>query len=75
MTQTATAYATWHTNPNDDAAMARSHAPLTVEVSVRRFGYEGLAHVPKDRRYYPSILDALAAPAEHKLLFRLEKRG
>ncbi|HEY0122419.1 MAG TPA: methyltransferase domain-containing protein [Rhizobium sp.] len=43
-------------------------------VSVKRFGYDGFVSGSKDRKYYPSILDALAYPAEYKLLFRLEKR-
>lgn len=42
-------------------------------VSVRRFGYDGFVRVPRDPGYYPSTLDALAYPAEHKLLFRLDK--
>lgn len=41
--------------------------------SVKRFGYDGFVPATKDRSYYPSIIDALAYPAEHKLLFRLEK--
>ena len=44
------------------------------DVSVRRFGYDGFVRATKDRKYYPSILDALSYPAEYKLLFRLEKR-
>ncbi|KAA0700381.1 methyltransferase domain-containing protein [Neorhizobium sp. P12A] len=44
------------------------------DVSVKRFGYDGFVTASKDRKYYPSILDALAYPAEYKLLFRLEKR-
>lgn len=45
------------------------------EVSVKRFGFNGFVQASKDRKYYPSILDALAYPAEYKLLFRLEKRA
>jgi SAM-dependent methyltransferase len=44
------------------------------DVSVKRFGYDGFVTASKDRKYYPSILDALSYPAEYKLLFRLEKR-
>ena len=43
------------------------------KISVKRFGYDGFVPAPKDRAYYPRLLDALAYPAEHKLLFRLEK--
>jgi SAM-dependent methyltransferase len=49
-------------------------AAAGFQVSVRRFGYDGFVAGTKDRKYYPSILDALAYPAEYKLLFRLEKR-
>jgi SAM-dependent methyltransferase len=45
------------------------------EVSVKRFGFDGFVQASKDRKYYPSILDALSYPAEYKLLFRLEKRA
>lgn len=44
-------------------------------VSVKRFGYDGFIPANKDRAYYPSIIDAITYPAEHKLLFRLEKRA
>lgn len=43
-------------------------------VSVKRFGFDGFVSGTKDRRYYPTILDAIAYPQDHKLLFRLEKR-
>ncbi|OCI95644.1 methyltransferase [Rhizobium sp. AC27/96] len=49
-------------------------AAAGFDVSVRRFGYDGFVRATKDRKYYPSILDALSYPAEYKLLFRLEKR-
>lgn len=44
------------------------------DVSVKRFGFDGFVPATKDRQYYPSIVDALAYPAEDKLLFRLVKR-
>jgi SAM-dependent methyltransferase len=44
------------------------------DVSVKRFGFDGFIPASKDRSYYPSILDAIAYPSEHKLMFRLEKR-
>ncbi len=49
-------------------------AAAGFDVSVKRFGYDGFVRATKDRKYYPSILDALSYPAEYKLLFRLEKR-
>ena len=45
------------------------------DVAVRRFGYDGFVPAGKDRRYYPTLMDALAYPAEHKLLFRCARRG
>jgi SAM-dependent methyltransferase len=57
----------------DDVIRAFSAAGF--DVSVRRFGFDGFIPATKDRTYYPGILDAIAYPAEHKLLFRLEKRG
>lgn len=44
-------------------------------VSVKRFGYDGFILATKDRSYYPSIIDAITYAADHKLLFRLEKRA
>lgn len=52
----------------------RAFAAAGFDVSLRRFGYDGFVPAGKDRRYYPSVLDALAYPAEYKLLFRMEKR-
>ena len=49
-------------------------AQAGFEVSLKRFGFDGFVSAPKDRRYYPSVVDALTYPAEHKLLFRLEKQ-
>lgn len=57
----------------DDYAEAFHAQELTV--SVRRFGYHGFVQAPRSRDYYPGIVDALAYPAEHKLLFRIEKRN
>jgi SAM-dependent methyltransferase len=45
------------------------------DVSVRRFGFDGFVRSTKSREYYPRVVDALSYPAEHKLLFRLEKCG
>jgi len=55
----------------DDFAGAFAAAGFAV--SVKRFGYDGFVPAAKDRRYYPALTDAIAYPAEHKLLFRLEK--
>jgi SAM-dependent methyltransferase len=49
-------------------------AAAGFDVSVKRFGFDGFVSATKDRKYYPSVLDAIAYPAEYKLLFRLEKR-
>lgn len=57
----------------DDYATAFDAAGF--DVSVRRFGYSDFVPAAKDRRYYPTLMDALDYPAEHKLLFRLAKRG
>lgn len=57
----------------DDYAAAFAGAGLNV--SVRRFGYSGFVSAALDRRYYPTVADALSYPAEHKLLFRIEKLG
>ena len=54
---------------------AQSFAAAGFEVSVRRFGYSGFVPVSEDRRYYPRLVDAISYAADHKLLFRLEKRG
>jgi hypothetical protein len=57
----------------DDYADAFAQAGF--DVSVRRFGYDGFIPASKDRRYYPTLSDALDYPARHKLLFRLVKAG
>jgi SAM-dependent methyltransferase len=57
----------------DDYAAAFSAAGF--DVSVRRFGYDGFVPASKDRRYYPTLTDAIDYPALHKLLFRLVKRS
>lgn len=44
-------------------------------VSVKFFGYDGFVSGTKDRKYYPSVMDALTYPARDKLLFRMEKRA
>ncbi len=45
------------------------------DVSVRRFGYSGFVPVSADRRYYDKLIEAVDYAADHKLLFRLSKRG
>jgi SAM-dependent methyltransferase len=40
-------------------------------VSLKRFGFDDFVPATKDRRSYPKIIDALAYPAEDKLLFRI----
>jgi SAM-dependent methyltransferase len=55
----------------DDYATAFAQAGF--DVSVRRFGYDGFIPAHKDRRYYPTLMDALDYPDRHKLLFRLAK--
>lgn len=50
-------------------------AAAGFDVSVKRFGYDGFIPATKDRSYYPSIIDAITYAADHKLLFRLEKRS
>jgi SAM-dependent methyltransferase len=56
--------------PDDySAAFAAAGFP----VSVRRFGYDGFVPAPKDRSYYPRLMDAVDYAAEHKLLFRFMK--
>jgi SAM-dependent methyltransferase len=57
--------------PND---FVDAFAAAGFDVSVRRFGYDGFVAGAKDRTYYPTVMDALAYPAEYKLMFRLEKR-
>lgn len=42
------------------------------KVSLRRFGFDGFVPAPKDRSFYPQVLDALTYASEHKLLFRFE---
>ncbi len=59
-------------SPDDYADAFRAAG---FDVSVRRFGYDGFVPVTKDQRYYPTLLDAIDYPAEHKLLFRLCKTG
>ena len=54
---------------------ADAFAQAGFDVSVRKFGFDGFVPAHKDRRYYPRLTDALDYPAEHKLLFRLEKQG
>ncbi|NMM45671.1 class I SAM-dependent methyltransferase [Rhodospirillaceae bacterium KN72] len=56
----------------DDFAKAFLDAGFSV--SAKRFGYAGFIPADNDRTYYPSLLDALDYPSDHKLLFRLEKR-
>jgi SAM-dependent methyltransferase len=58
-------------SPDDYAA---AFAQVGFDVSVRRFGYGGFVPAPKDRSYYPTLLDAIDYAAVHKLLFRLEKK-
>jgi SAM-dependent methyltransferase len=55
----------------DDYASAFGAAGF--QVSVRRFGYDGFVPGTKDRRYYPTLMDAIDYQARHKLLFRLVK--
>jgi SAM-dependent methyltransferase len=57
----------------DDYAAAFANAGF--HVSVRRFGYDGFIPAPKDRSYYPRLMDAVDYAAEHKLLFRFSKEG
>jgi SAM-dependent methyltransferase len=52
---------------------AAAFADAGFDVSVRRFGYDGFTPALKDRRYYPTLLDAVDYYAVHKLLFRLVK--
>ncbi len=52
---------------------AHAFAQAGFDVSVRRFGYDGFVPAAKDRRYYPTLMDAMDYPAEHKLLFRMAK--
>ena len=52
---------------------ARAFADAGFAVAVRRFGFDGFVPAGKDRHYYPTVLDAIDYPAEHKLLFRLVK--
>jgi SAM-dependent methyltransferase len=54
---------------------ARAFAQAGFEVSVRRFGYDGFVPVPKDNKYYASLLEAIDYAAEYKLIFRLVKVG
>lgn len=56
----------------DDYASAFRDAGFGV--SVRRFRYDGFVPAPKDRLYYPRLMDAVDYAAEHKLLFRLVKQ-
>jgi SAM-dependent methyltransferase len=54
---------------------ADAFASAGFDVSVRRFGYDTFTPTHKDRKYYPTLLDAIDYPAVHKLLFRLVKTG
>jgi SAM-dependent methyltransferase len=58
--------------PDDYAA---AFAKAGFQVSVRRFGYDGFIPAPKDRSYYPKLMDAVDYAAEYKLLFRFVKDG
>ncbi|MDT8332148.1 class I SAM-dependent methyltransferase [Roseomonas gilardii] len=58
-------------SPEDYAA---AFAGAGFDVSVRRFGYDGFVPAGKRSDYYPTLQDALAYPAEHKLLFRMVRR-
>jgi hypothetical protein len=59
-------------SPDDYAA---TFAAAGFDVSVRRFGYHGFVPVPKDRRYYTKLTEALDYAAHDKLMFRLVKHG
>ncbi|MEJ0018060.1 MAG: class I SAM-dependent methyltransferase [Acetobacteraceae bacterium] len=52
---------------------ADAFAAAGFDVAVRRFGYEGFVPAPKDRRYYPRLMDAVDYAVCDKLLFRLVK--
>jgi SAM-dependent methyltransferase len=54
---------------------AEAFAGAGFDVAVRRFGYAGFIPAARDRRYHPTLVDAIDYAAEHKLLFRLVKRG
>lgn len=58
-------------SPDDYAA---AFARAGFDVSVRRFGYDGFVPAAPDRRYYPTLMDAVDYAAEHKLLFRFVKK-
>jgi SAM-dependent methyltransferase len=62
-----------HERSPDDYAQAFTKAGF--DVSVRRFGYDGFVPANKDRQYYPTLMDAIDYPAEHKLLFRLVRQS
>lgn len=57
----------------DDFIHAFSSAGFIV--SFKRFGFDGFISTNKDRAYYPNVIDAITYPADHKLIFRLEKRA
>ncbi len=59
-------------SPDDYAA---AFMAVGFDVAVRRFSYDGFVPAPRDRRYYPKLMDAVDYAAEHKLLFRLVKPG
>ena len=55
-------------------AAGRAFAAAGFAVSARRFGYSDFIPVTESP-YYPRLTDALDYPADHKILFRMEKRG
>jgi len=59
-------------SPDDYAA---AFATEGFEVSVRRFAYDGFVPIPKDRRYYTKLTEALDYAARDKLMFRLVRHG
>lgn len=54
---------------------AKAFAAAGFAVAAKRFGYSDFVPVPKDSPYYPRLTDAIDYPGQHKLLFRMEKRG
>ena len=54
-------------------ACANALSKAGFDVAVRRFGYDGFVPAPKDRLYYPTLLDAVDYAARDKLMFRLVK--
>lgn len=53
---------------------AGAFAAAGFAVSVKRFGFDGFVPATKSP-YYPRLTDAIDYAAEHKLIFRMEKRG